>query len=142
MWTLLRFLHLSAAAIWIGGQALLLIAAPAIRAEAENATSLLGSLGRRFGLVSIPSLLILLATGVAQADHLGLMKTWQVQEKMTTLGLILVLTFAHAAIGIKISRGEVAERSSLRRYGRWISLVNFLLGVSALWAAASLATNY
>lgn len=139
---MLRFLHLSAAAIWIGGQALLLLVAPAIRAETADASSLLGSIGRRFGLVSIPSLFILLGTGVAQANHLGLMKTWEVQEKMTTLGLIIVLTFAHAAIGIKVSRGEVAEGSSLRRYGRWISLVNFLLGLSALWAAASLATNH
>jgi uncharacterized membrane protein len=141
MWTLIRFLHLSAAAIWVGGQALLLLAAPAIRAEAENASSLLGSIGRRFGLVSIPALFVLLATGVAQADHLGFMKTWQVQEKMTTLGLIIVLTVVHAVIGIRISRGEVAEDSPLRRYGRWISVVNFLLGLSAIWAAASLATN-
>jgi uncharacterized membrane protein len=142
MWTLIRFLHLSAAAIWIGGQALLLVAAPAIRAQAADATPVLSALGKRFGLLSVPALLLLLATGGAQSAHLRLDHTWQVQTKMGVLGIIILLTVVHSVIGIRISRGQEAEGSPLRRYGRWISAINFTLGLVALWAAASLATNY
>ena len=142
MWTLVRFLHLSAAAVWIGGQALLLIAAPAIRLRAEAPDTLLGVLGRRFGMISLPALLVLLATGPILASHLQLNHTWQVQMKATLLGVIIILTILHAVLGMRIARGEVGPDSALRRYGHVISLANFLLGLAALLAASSLATSY
>ncbi len=137
MWILLRFLHLSAAAIWIGGQVALFLAIPPIRSGATNAREITSAIGRRFGMVAGPALLVLLLTGIALASHLQMWDMRQVREKLTTLIIIAILTGVHAVIGQRIARGD--ER--LRRTGRIISIVNLVLGFGALWLAADLATS-
>jgi uncharacterized membrane protein len=137
MWTLVRFLHLSAAAIWIGGQVALFLAVPTIRREAPNAREITGEIGRRFGMVAGPALLVLLLTGMAQATHLDMWGRRQVKEKLAILIVIAVLTGVHAVIGRRLAAGD--ER--LRRRGRLISVINLLLGFTALWLAAELATE-
>jgi uncharacterized membrane protein len=138
MWVLVRFLHLSAAAIWVGGQVALFLAVPPIRRAAANAPEITGAIGRRFGIVAGPALLVLLLTGIVQATHLDLWDTRQVQGKLTILIAIVALTAVHGVIGVRISRGD--ER--MRSLGRWISIVNLALGFAAIWLAADLATNY
>jgi putative copper export protein len=137
VWTLVRFLHLSAAAIWVGGQVALFLAVPPIRAFAANAREITATIGRRFGVVAGPALLVLLLTGIAQATHLDMWDRRQVREKLAILILILILTAVHGVIGQRIARGD--ER--MRRAGRWISVVNLLLGFAAIWLAADLATS-
>ena len=136
MWILVRFLHLSAAAIWVGGQVALFLAVPPIRQAASNANQIVGVIGRRFGMVAEPALLVLLLTGMAQASHLDMWDRRQVQEKLTTLIIIVALTGVHGMIGQRIARGD----EHLRRTSRIISVVNLALGFVAIWLAADLAT--
>jgi uncharacterized membrane protein len=138
-WTIVRFLHLLAVAVWIGGQAALFLVVPVIRERVPDASAIMGVVGRRFGAVAGPALVVILVTGMLQADHLGLMDVRQVREKMGLLALIVVLTVVHAVLGVRIARaGAGGER--LRRTSRRISAVNLLLGVAALFVAADLAT--
>ncbi len=138
-WTIVRFLHLLAAAVWIGGQAALFIAVPVIRERVPDASAVIGIIGRRFGAIAGPALLVLLVTGMLQADHLGVMDARQVREKMGLLALIIVLTVVHAILGARIARGGPTA-DGLRRTSRWLSGVNLLLGVAALFVAADLAS--
>ena len=69
---MVRFLHLLSAAVWVGGQAALFVAVPVIRPHTPEPGAILGTIGRRFGALAGPALLLLLVTGMAQASHLHL----------------------------------------------------------------------
>lgn len=137
----MRFLHLLAAAVWVGGQAALFIAVPVIRERTPDAGAVMGVIGRRFGALAGPALLILLVTGMAQASHFHLWDAREVREKLTILVMVLILTAVHGVLGVRISRGgSPAELDRIRRYSRWISVANLVLGVAAIYLAAALAT--
>ncbi len=139
---LARFLHLLAAAIWVGGQITLIVAAPAIRARAENAADLMGVIGRRFGAISAAALLVLIITGFYQVDQLGLALGFDneadrlVTEKVILVVAMIALSAVHGIIGARIARGD--RRGSSRT--RSIAIANAALGVVALFIAADLAT--
>ena len=141
-WTLVRFIHLLSAAIWVGGQAALFVAVPVIRAATPDAGPILGTIGRRFGALAGPALLLLLVTGMAQASHFELWDAREVREKLGILIIVLVLTAIHGVLGARIASAPVGsgEVERLRAYSRWISIANLALGILAIYLAASLAT--
>lgn len=141
-WTLVRFVHLLSAAIWVGGQAALFVAVPVIRsATGRDAGQILGTIGRRFGALAGPALLLLLVTGMAQASHFHLWDAREVREKLGILIVVLVLTAIHGVLGARIARaGAPHEVERLRAYSRWISIANLVLGILAIYLAAALAT--
>jgi uncharacterized membrane protein len=141
-WTLVRFVHLLSAAIWVGGQAALFVAVPVIRSESgRDAGRILGTIGRRFGALAGPALLLLLVTGMAQASHFNLWDAREVREKLGILIVVLVLTAVHGVLGARIARaGDGSEVERLRVYSRWISIANLVLGILAIYLAAELAT--
>jgi len=147
VWTAILFLHLLAVTIWIGGQITLFAATPLIRAQAAGATPLLGAIGRRFGAIAGPALLVIVATGLAQAAHHGVRAAHPfsgelsriVTEKLMLVALIVVVTGAHGVLGARIARGGPGvERWRAR--ARILSVVNLLLGLAALYLGASLGT--
>jgi uncharacterized membrane protein len=143
-WTLVRFVHLLSAAVWVGGQVALFVAVPVIRAAAgSDAGQILGTIGRRFGALAGPALLLLLVTGMAQASHFDLWDAHQVREKLAILIVVLVLTAIHGVLGARIARGDGGPAAVERRRGiaRWISIANLALGIAAIYLAASLATG-
>ena len=75
LWSLVRFLHVVAAAIWLGGQltvSALVVPVVRDRLPAETRASLMRVLGMRFGIATLTLLIPLqLATGVALARHKG-----------------------------------------------------------------------
>ncbi|MEN3533594.1 DUF2269 family protein [Microbispora sp. ZYX-F-249] len=77
-WSVIRFLHVLGAALWVGGQlAVSLILLPLARRllDAERRAAVLSAVGRRFGLFTVTAFLPLqLVTGVAMAAHKGV--TW------------------------------------------------------------------
>ncbi|MFG6200739.1 hypothetical protein [Nonomuraea sp. JJY05] len=77
-WSVVRFLHVLGAALWVGGQlAVSLVVLPLARRllDERRRAELLTAVGRRFGLVTVAGFLpVQLATGVAIAWHKGL--TW------------------------------------------------------------------
>ncbi|MGW5686223.1 hypothetical protein [Nonomuraea sp. NPDC003754] len=77
-WTIVRFLHILGAALWVGGQlAVSLVVLPLARRglpEGQRA-ALLRAVGRRFGLITLAGFLpVQIATGLALAWHSGV--TW------------------------------------------------------------------
>lgn len=78
LWTLVRFLHVLAAVLWVGGQltvSLVVLPLARRRLDAELRAQVLSAIGRRFGLITAAVLLpVQLATGIALAVHKGV--TW------------------------------------------------------------------
>jgi len=74
-WTIVRFLHVLTAALWVGGQLALSVAIlpPARRLlAAEQRRTVLREVGRRFGIFTGAFLLpVQIITGIAIAWHKG-----------------------------------------------------------------------
>jgi uncharacterized membrane protein len=141
-WIIVRFLHLLSAAVWVGGQAAIFIAVPVIRAHIDEPGAVLGTIGRRFGALAGPALLILLVTGMAQASHLELWDASEVHGKLGIFAIVVVLTGVHGVLGSRIARADEGsgDIDRLRRISRTISVVNLVLGIAAIYLAASLAS--
>jgi uncharacterized membrane protein len=150
VWTVVRFAHLLAASIWIGGQITLFLAVPPIRRSlGDGSREVLRTVARRYGLVAGPSLLVLLVTGLMQADHLGIAvldpgaggDSRLVFEKLVLLLAMVALTGAHGVLGARIGRSaSAAEAAALRRWSTRLTVLNLVLALTALWIAADLAT--
>jgi len=92
-WTLIRFLHLMALAFFVGGQLLLVAAVVPVLRGGEEATML--RVARRFGIGSVVALTILIATGIAMADHYSRWGDDTLNAKLGLLVLLGVLTALH-----------------------------------------------
>ncbi len=70
-WALIRFVHVTAAATWLGMQAALFLLVPALRRllPAEEARGVVRAAGKRLALVAAVALPALLLTGVALGRH-------------------------------------------------------------------------
>ncbi|MFI7707558.1 hypothetical protein [Nonomuraea sp. NPDC049480] len=77
-WSVVRFLHVLGAALWVGGQLTVsLVVLPLARRllDEQRRGHVLSAVGRRFGLLTVAVFLpVQLATGVAIAWHKGV--TW------------------------------------------------------------------
>ncbi|WP_214414555.1 hypothetical protein [Sphaerisporangium fuscum] len=77
-WSVVRFLHVMSAALWVGGQltVTLVLLPPARRAlSAGHRARLLNAVGRRFGVLTVAAFLpVQIGSGVAMAWHKGV--TW------------------------------------------------------------------
>ncbi|HEX4813566.1 MAG TPA: hypothetical protein VFV66_12530 [Nonomuraea sp.] len=77
-WSVVRFLHVLGAALWVGGQLTVsLVVLPLARRllDEQRRGQVLSAVGRRFGLLTVAVFLpVQLATGVAIAWHKGV--TW------------------------------------------------------------------
>jgi putative copper export protein len=95
-WTVIRFLHLTALAFFVGGQLMLAVAVvPALRGRADDAT--MRAVARRFGIAGVLALAVLIATGAAMATHFGRWDDPTLQAKLGLLVLIGVLLGLHVA---------------------------------------------
>ncbi|TMR38084.1 hypothetical protein [Actinomadura geliboluensis] len=77
-WSVIRFLHVSGAALWVGGQltiSLVLLPLARRKLAAEQYTGMAREVGRRFGIFTGAVFLpVQITTGVAMAWHKGV--TW------------------------------------------------------------------
>lgn len=142
MWQAVLFLHLLGVAIWIGGQVTVLLVMPVLRAHGVG-DDVLGIIGRRFGAAAGLALAVVVATGFAQAIHLG----WGypdrepelyrvITEKVSIVAVIVVLTAAHGLLGQRVATGRLSP--AWRSRIRWVSALNLVLGLAVLWLAAGL----
>jgi uncharacterized membrane protein len=94
-WDLVRYLHVLALALFVGGQIMLVVAiVPVLRGEPEG---LMLGVARRFGIASAIALLVLLVTGIAMASHFARWEDETLHAKLALLVLALVLTGLHIA---------------------------------------------
>ena len=93
-WTVIRFLHVVAITVFVGGQLVLAVAVvPALRGRDEDTA--MRAVARRFGIASAAALVVLILTGAAMAGHLLLWSDPTLQAKLALLVLIGVLLALH-----------------------------------------------
>lgn len=94
IWQWVLYLHLVSMAYFLGGQ--LVIAAALVPVERRNPDpERLRAVARRFGIGSVVALALLLASGVAMAEHLQLWSSETLQLKLWLIGALIALTIAH-----------------------------------------------
>ena len=124
-WLAVRWLHLLAMALFVGGQLVLAVAVlPALRRTDRDA---LRAIARRFGWASLAALGVLVATGAALASHdarwgsptlhvkLGLVVTvtalivWHVRRPGAHAleGLVFVVSLAIVWLGLALAHGPL-----------------------------------
>lgn len=114
-WTIVRFLHLIAAILWVGGQlALSLIIRPVAdrMVDSETKRDLITAIGSRYGRIASLALIpILLATGFALTYHHGVeFGGLRLPSYAATLTAKIILAFV--SFGLAMAHGMVAMRSS------------------------------
>lgn len=139
-WSLIRFAHVTSAALWVGGQLVLsLVVAPLLRlhGSADDQQALLRAVGRRFGVLTAAVLLPLqIATGVAMMVHrqVGLSDLDEpgygrlLGIKLSLVALILVVVVVH---GVLASRGR-------HRASRAMAIISLVLSLGVIVLATAL----
>ncbi len=115
LWSLVRFLHVVAAMVWVGGQLLLSGAVlPVLRSHLDPATRapLTGAIARRFAVVAnVVVLPVSLATGLALAWHRGVsLGSFAHPGYGRLLGIKLVLVLV--SVVLAAGHGSLAGRGS------------------------------
>ena len=91
--TAVRFLHLVAMGLFVGGQLMLAaVVVPALRGRDVE----LRAAARRFGVASGVALAVLVATGVGMASHYDRWSDGTLHAKLAVLAVVLGLVAAHA----------------------------------------------
>jgi uncharacterized membrane protein len=120
-WLAVRWLHVLAMALFVGGQLVLVVAiVPVLRGAHRDA---LRSIARRFGWASLAALAVLIATGSALAADSGRWGSGTLQVK---LGLVVV---AGALIGWHLRRPGAHAIEGLV----------FLVSLAIVWLGLALA---
>jgi putative copper export protein len=99
MWTLVRFLHLTAAAVWVGLQVALFLFVPLLRRALppEQVRPIVRGIGKRLAVVAAVALPTLLATGAALAAHeVPSSRSAWVVAKVAILVAVAALLSGHA----------------------------------------------
>jgi putative copper export protein len=118
-WELVRYLHLLAIALFVGGQLMLaLVVTPALRGQDP---ALMRSAARRFGIASAVALVVIVVTGAAMASHFDRWSDTTLHWKIGLLVLVFVLTGLHT---------KTPYTRALSYAVLAISLVIFWLGVA------------
>ncbi|MER7499366.1 hypothetical protein AB0L05_05845 [Nonomuraea pusilla] len=139
-WSVVRFLHVLGAALWVGGQLTVsLVVLPLARRllDPERRAGVLSAVGRRFGLFTVAAFLpVQLATGIAIAVHKGV--TWASLAEpgygrvLAAKLLLFCLVMAAAGLhGLAIGRG-------LARTARALAVASLVGSVGIILLAAAL----
>ena len=117
LWTVVRFVHVAGAALWVGGQlTLTLIVLPLARRALsdEDRARVMPAVGRRFARITLAAFLpSQVATGVALAAHRGvtfgsLAEPGYGRTLAAKLILVVVAMVAAAGHGIASAKGQPA----------------------------------
>ena len=115
---LLTWVHITCAAIWVGGSLFIgAVFAPILKKMSmpvEERLQLMIKVGRRFNKIAVPALIILMATGIYQA-HLILQKSELLVESSYGNILIIKVILVAALIGtfavhVRVIRKDVEEK--------------------------------
>jgi len=126
---LIRWLHVLAAAVWVGGMITVAALVPVLR-KAGVERAVIQAAARRFGAAAWTALTVSAVTGVIQLSRLGVEVRGNtvLMTKLALVGLSVGLTFVHQEIARDVS-------PALRGIMEGMLL---LLGLGILYAAVSL----
>jgi uncharacterized membrane protein len=153
------WLHIVAAAIWVGPQFFLFIAAvPAVRTieDTKERARVMRIITTRFGYLAWGALAVLVITGIANlyerdedVDFLFEQNFgWIFQVKMTLLIVVVALTALHSfVIGPRLARlqesvTDEAQIASMRRWSMVISGLGLLIALAIMFCGALLSSPY
>jgi uncharacterized membrane protein len=120
-WLAVRWLHVLAMALFVGGQIVLVVAiVPTLRGAHREQ---LRAIARRFGMASLAARVVLAATGSAMAGHRSLWESGTLQVKLALVVVVVALILWH-----------------MRRPGAHaIEAVVFLISLAIVWLGLALA---
>ena len=128
MLELLRWVHLVAAAVWLGGLVALAASVMALR-RAGAPREHLQAVARQFGRVSWTAMVVAVLTGLGQVQLLGFPWSYsRLQIKVALVATVIVVAFAHT---LTAKRSPPAVRGIVEST---ILLVSFAI----YWAAVRL----
>lgn len=140
---LLKFLHLAAAVVWLGGIAFMLFslrpAAVALLAPPQR-LPLITQVLRRFFVGVWLAVAVLLVTGLVMLLNVGMKNAPAGWHAMLGIGLLMFALFGHLYFGpfrrLKLAVGASDWPEGGRRVGQiaTLALVNLVLGVVAIAA--------
>ncbi|MCH7585323.1 MAG: hypothetical protein IH941_09195 [Acidobacteria bacterium] len=91
---LIRWFHLLAAMVWIGGMITVGALVPALRSAGVERKQL-QAMARRFGVVSWTAMLVAVVTGVAEIFRLDIDLSPALAWKITLVGVAISIAFIH-----------------------------------------------
>ncbi len=154
VWTLVRFLHVLGAAVWVGGMIVLgAVAVPAARRAGDPAAGrrVITSAARRFGAIGAVTLVVIAATGFGLIHHRGLSLDQlpdsdygrRIVAKMVLLVLMAGVALLHSLWqGPRVRWAQEAGDDAATRRWRILGAAfdGFLLlaALATLWLAVSL----
>ncbi|KUP98673.1 hypothetical protein [Thermobifida cellulosilytica] len=140
IWTVVRFLHVLGAALWVGGQLTVsLVVLPLARRslDDERRGSLLTAIGRRFGILTVALFLpVQIGTGVALAWRHGV--TW---ESLLVPGYGQILAAKLAMFAVVMLAAALHSAASSRGYpvfSRIMAVTSLVASVGVIALAAAL----
>ena len=155
--TLITWIHLVSAAIWVGGSIFLgIVLAPLLKtmyASHEERIQLMIRVGRRFNKIAVPSLLVLIATGVYNSRNilgdpellLSSSYGMYVMIKIILVILLIAVFLVHVRmirrdVEDRIMAGEMppAQLQGLRRKIIVLGEATVVISVAILFFAAAL----
>jgi len=120
-WLAVRWLHVLAMALFVGGQLVLVVAIiPALRGSQGEA---LRAIARRFGWASLAALAVLIATGSALASH----------DMRWTSGTL------HVKLALVVGVGALIGWHLRRPGAHFIEALVFLVSLAIVWLGLALA---
>ena len=141
--TLMKFLHLAAAILWLGGIAFMLFslrpAAAAVLAPPQR-LPLIAQVLRRFFAGVWLAVAVLLVTGLVMLLDVGMKNAPAGWHAMLGIGLLMFALFGHLYFGpfrrLKLAVGASDWPEGGRRVGQiaTLALVNLVLGILAIAA--------
>lgn len=140
LWSLVRFVHVASAVLWVGGQLTLSLVVRPVSEQLfddDGRRDLLSSLGSRFGRIAAVGLMpLLLASGIALIYHRGVtFASLTVPGYGTVLGTKIVLALVSFALAA--AHGMTAVRTSSRA-ARWVGITGGLVSLTVVFLATSL----
>ncbi len=139
-WTVVRFFHVGAAILWVGGQLTLsLVVRPVSARLMDDAARrhLVSALGSRFGRLATFGLIpILLGSGLALAYHRGVTLAGLASPGYGT-ALSVKIALALSSFGLAAIHGMTAVRSSAGA-ARTIGVTGAVVSVAVVAVAVSL----
>jgi putative copper export protein len=119
-WVWIRWLHLLAMGVFVGGQIMLgAVIVPVLRAPERREH--LRRIARRFAWTALVALAVLVGTGAAMASHFDEWSDGVLQVKLGLVGLVVLLVLAHI---------RLSERRELDGVILLVSLAIVWLGVT------------
>ncbi|HEX7100439.1 MAG TPA: hypothetical protein VF377_14515 [Acidimicrobiia bacterium] len=139
-WSVVRFLHIAGAVVWVGGQLTLTLVVRPVTTRLlspEDRRQLVGAYGSRFGRIASWVLIpLLLATGLGLTYHRGVgLGGLTVPGYGATLGV--KITLALISFGVAIAHGVVAVNASTKVV-RVLGIVGTVVSLAVVALAASL----